>query len=219
MNKTTVTTVVALALGLGGGYLATQQPTVAHASSKFAKKDLQNPSGYYYTNKGRYAFHWQNKKSGHKTYHYLVMSDFKAGIVYTGSISYHQISANRRTFTTTFRLLDNGGKLTSTKYKFGLYKLSNSKYRVKLYNSGSRRLVSNHGTTYAITRTTKNPFTRMFNAYTKKSLKADINKVLTERYNDGYSKVDPKSADGQKALNTGVHAGYVYVKDAFSLKG
>lgn len=212
-------TIFALGLALGiGGIVATSQPTTARASKTYTRAILKNPTGYYYTNKGQYAFHWMSKKHGNKTYHYLLMSDFKAGVVYTGGATRYQVTANRRTFTTTFRLYTNSGKLKAGTYKFGMYKLSNSKYRAKLYNYKGGKLLSNKGTTYSIARTSKNPFSRMFNAYSKKPVTKQITNALQTRYDDGYSSVDPKSADGQKAISVGVKAGYNFVKDAFVLK-
>lgn len=154
---------VAVAFGLFGGVLLSQ-PATAQASSTFSRSTLNNPTGYYYTNKGQYAFRWASLKRSGKTYHFISMVNFKNGTVYTGGISRYEISRNRRTFTTTFKLYSNAGNLSSATYKFGLYKLSTSKYRVKLYTYKAGKLLSNKGTTYSITRTTKNPFSRLFDA-------------------------------------------------------
>lgn len=208
---------VAVAFGLFGGVLLSQ-PATAQASSTFSRSTLNNPTGYYYTNKGQYAFRWASLKRSGKTYHFISMANFKNGTVYTGGISRYEISRNRRTFSTTFKLYSNAGNLSSATYKFGLYKLSTSKYRVKLYTYKAGKLLSNKGTTYSITRTTKNPFSRMFDAYTKQDLTDQVTNALQKRYEDGYTSVDPDSKDGQKAIYTGVHTGYTYIKDAFSLK-
>lgn len=217
MKNKAVLGTMAVAFGLFGGALLSQ-PTTAQAASTFSRSTLNNPTGYYYTNKGQYAFRWASVKRSGKTYHFISMANFKNGTVYTGGISRYEISRNRRTFSTTFKLYSNAGKVSSTTYKFGLYKLSTSKYRVKLYQYKAGKLLSNKGTTYSITWTTKNPFSRLFDAYTKKNLADQVTNALQKRYDDGYTSVEPDSATGKKAISIGVHTGYTYIKDAFDLK-
>ncbi|MTV82056.1 hypothetical protein [Secundilactobacillus folii] len=200
MFKRMGTKILVAATMVIGGFAAIQQPTVAHASKTFSSI----PGGHFQSAKAQYAFHFQAIKAGNKTGLMLVFGDFKnASVRYAVPVK-SAASKNHRTLNIYYRVESLKGKLGKTNYKMSIYKYSNTKYRVKLYNYKSGLFPSYKGTAYTFKLTKSSPAKTFANKYTKpkltKSLTAALTQYVAQQYAAGKASQDPNDPQVKAAI-------------------
>lgn len=183
MKKIGTKLLVVLTVALGG-FVASQQPTTAHASTKISSI----PSGNFQVSKAYYTFRWQTFKSGSKKGQVLVIGDFKNASIHYAIPTKYKLSKSHRTLTTYYRLM-NKGKLAKTTYRMDIYKYSTSKYRVKLNQYKAGLLPSYKGQSYTASVTKSSPAQKYANAYTKSKLfNAEYKATYDANYKSNYQK-------------------------------
>ncbi len=167
----------------------------AHASSTANRFSTSNPAkltGYYSSKKAQYAFHWVTVKTNEGKVRVMVFGDFKAAKTTMVLPLTTTLSKNRKTLSSTYRIVGSNDKVGTHNYHFKLTKISSNKYQAKLATSGQRRLLSTTGTTTTFTATTKSPAKAFATAYSKPVIKTaettELNSELEAAYQEALKK-------------------------------
>lgn len=144
------------------------------ASTTFSSGDISGPSGYFKSARAQFAFHWKNVKTKQGIQTVLIFGDFQKPQIQTAIPTGNKISANKKTFYSTYRLINSNGKLQPTETSFKIIQLGKNRYQVHIATTGTGRIAKSGGKSYTFTRTKTSPAKTYANAYSKR--------VLNQRY-------------------------------------
>lgn len=183
---------VLVAAGTLGGIAA---PSVASAKTKaptFTNTDMKR---YYKNAKSKTAFYFKSYKSNGKTGTLLIFGDFngKNANVKYGVPTSIKLSANKRTLTTKYKLIEfktannkTTTSLTKKTYSFKLTKKTSTTFTTKVTGSKLNRRLATSGKSYTYTKTSKSPAA----AYAKKYVKPAMQKEYTKIFNESSELTD-----------------------------
>lgn len=187
---------VLVAAGTLGGIAA---PSVASAKTKaptFTNTDMKR---YYKNAKSKTAFYFKTYKSNGKTGTLLIFGDFngKNANVKYGVPTSIKLSANKRTLTTKYKLIEfktannkTTTSLTKKTYTFKLTKKTSTTFSTKVTGSKLNRRLATSGKSYTYTKTTKSPAA----AYAKKYVKPAMQKEYTKIFNESSELTEAQKA-------------------------
>lgn len=176
----------------------TASSTPVKASNTFDKSEISGPTGYFKSNKARFAFHWKYLKTKKGVQTILIFGDFNKPELQIGMPVLNNISKDRTTFTSQYKFVNTKGKLLNQKYYFPIKKLSNNSYQVHLAYHNGGRVPSANGKSYIFTKTAKSPAKIYANKYSAQTLKKQYTTQLEKSANKQYKKA---KAAGKNVAN------------------
>lgn len=187
--KTALAFIATISLGTA---MSTVSVHAASATKAFSTSNPNKLTAYYSSKKAQYAFHWVTVKTNKGKVRVMVFGDFKAAKTTMVLPLTTTLSKNRKTLSSTYRIVGSNDKVGTHNYHFKVTKISSTKYQVKLATSGQRRLLSTTGTTTTFTATTKSPAKTFAAAYSESVIKtaetSELNAELEAAYKEALKK-------------------------------